>query len=286
MGRWSKVFNIDVMAVLKKVLKRFLRFFGYEIARVKTAEVGGILIDGTEFGWDSFQDMRRLMESQAGLTIFDVGANLGQSASRFHNLFSLEILHCFEPSPETFQRLSANLAGHPNTELWNLGVGSRAGSLQLIENSSSDMNSFLPPGETAWGQVIGKKKVSVVTLDDFAEINGVDFIHILKSDTQGFDFEVLKGADRLLWAQKIGLVYFEFIFSKMYSNLPPFEQIFGYLSERGYLLVSFYDICYQNSTASWMDALFVSSRFKKEFLKSDNNVLFPAGKNPFSKAQA
>lgn len=274
------------MAPLKKVFKLLLRFFGYEIARVKVTEEGGVFVKGTEFGWDPFQDMALLMDAQSGLTIFDVGANLGQSASKFRNLFSIISLHCFEPSPETFHRLSINLLGFPNTNLWNLGVGSRAGSLELIVNSSSDMSSFLPQGETAWGQVVGKKEVQVITLDNFTENNGIEFIHILKSDTQGYDFEVLRGADRLLRNQKIGLVYFEFIFSKMYANLPPFEQVFGYLAERGYLLVSFYDICYQNSTASWMDALFVSSKFKEECIKSDNNVLFPAGKDPFSNTQA
>lgn len=254
---------------------------------MKDAQTHGFLVKGTEFGWDAFQDMVRLMESQSKLTIFDVGANHGQSAVKFLNLFSIESLHCFEPSSRTFQRLSENLADSPlGTRLWNLGVGSRAGSLELIENTSPDMNSFLPPGETAWGQIQGKKQVPVVTLDDFAETNGVDFIHILKADTQGFDFEVLKGADRLLRSQKIGLVYFEYIFSKMYVGLPPFEQVFGYLTERGYLLVSFYDICFQNHAASWMDALFISSRFKQNFLESDNNVYFPAGKDPFSNTKA
>jgi len=74
----------------------------------------------------------------------------------------------------------------------------------------------------------------MTTLDQFAKEKSIDFIHILKSDTQGYDFEVLKGASGLLANQKIGFVHFEFIFSNMYANLPPFEEVFGFLSERGW----------------------------------------------------
>jgi hypothetical protein len=46
----------------------------------------------------------------------------------------------------------------------------------------------------------------------------VQFIDLLKSDTQGFDLEVLKGAQGLLDARKIRLIYLEVTFQKLYEH--------------------------------------------------------------------
>lgn len=270
------------MQQIKKAIRNILRAIGFDVVRTNLVKPEGFYITGSEFGWDAFCDMGHLIGAQSEITIFDIGANVGQSAGKFSKLFPNSTIHSFEPSPSTFRDLVANCASMPWVRPWNLGVGSSLGSLELIENSNPDMSSFLAPGEVTWGEIVRSTEVPMTTLDQFAKEKSIDFIHILKSDTQGYDFEVLKGASGLLANQKIGFVHFEFIFSNMYANLPPFEEVFGFLSERGYRLVSFYDICYQNKVASWMDALFVSSKFKAEHFKSDNHVVFPAGKNPFA----
>ena len=78
------------------------------------------------------------------------------------------------------------------------------------------------------------------------------------------DLEVFKGAERTMSANNVGLIYFEIIFSDMYKNLPPFAQVFDFLINRDFLLVSFYEFFYQNQLASWTDALFVH----KSYLRS------------------
>lgn len=75
------------------------------------------------------------------------------------------------------------------------------------------MSSFLPPGEFSWGKVVKYTDVRVVSLDSFARDHNIDFVHVVKSDAQGFDFEVLKGASDLMDENRIALVYFELIFS-------------------------------------------------------------------------
>ena len=62
----------------------------------------------------------------------------------------------------------------------------------------------------------------VVAVDDRQQA----LVDILKSDTQGYDFEVFKGAQQAMRDNRIGLLYFEFIFSDMYKNLPPFDEVF------------------------------------------------------------
>jgi hypothetical protein len=83
-------------------------------------------------------------------------------------------------------------------------------------------------------------------------------VDILKSDTQGYDYEVLRGAEETIQASKIGLIYFEFTFSDMYETLPPFDRVFRHLIDRNFALVSMYDFHHQNELASFADMLFVN----------------------------
>jgi len=85
---------------------------------------------------------------------------------------------------------------------------------------------------------------------------------LLKSDTQGFDLEVLKGADRMLAEHRIRLIYLEIIFSKMYENLPRADKIYAFMADHGFELVSFYKTYFQNGRAGWTDALFIDPDFK------------------------
>ncbi|MFN2542396.1 MAG: FkbM family methyltransferase, partial [Chthoniobacterales bacterium] len=84
---------------------------------------------------------------------------------------------------------------------------------------------------------------------------------ILKSDTQGYELEVFKGAEEVIRENRIGLIYFEFIFAEMYRDLPPFDQVYRYLVERDFLLVGIYNFHRQNDLASWADILFVNREY-------------------------
>ena len=125
------------------------------------------------------------------------------------------------------------------------------------------MSSFLPPAETCWGEIETTTNVDVLTLDSFASKHHIELIHILKSDTQGYDFHVLKGAEALMKENRIGMIYFEFIFSKMYKDLPSFDEVFRFLLDHHFALVTFYQPFYQQNLLGWTDMLFINSDFQR-----------------------
>lgn len=223
-----------------------------------------VRVDPAALGMDPFQDMRRFLGGEGSPLVLDVGANVGQTVERVQGVFPGARIHSFEPSPGTFEVLKRNCAGRENVTLWNRGVGSAEGRLMFQENERSDMSSFLAPGERCWGRVVKETEVEVVTLDAFARREGIEFVHVLKSDTQGFDFEVFKGAEGLMAEGRIALIYFEFIFSDMYQQLPPFHEVFKHLTERRFALVSFYESHYQRELVSWTDALFIHLPFHEK----------------------
>lgn len=125
------------------------------------------------------------------------------------------------------------------------------------------MSSFLAPSGFSWGKIVKSTNVQVTTLDSFAKGNSVDFIHVLKSDTQGFDFEVFQGASQLMKEERIALIYFEFIFSEMYENLPSFDDVFRHLRKYNFSLVAFYGQHFQKDLVSWTDLLFINREFNQ-----------------------
>jgi len=214
-----------------------------------------------EVGQSALADMKRFVPAQARPLILDVGANTGQSVKRFRKAFPASVIHSFEPSRRVFEQLKTNIAGKEGVFAWNYALGSAVGQQTLLENVHSDMSSFLELSKTGWGKIEKESTVEVMTVDRFLAGQQIEFVDVLKSDTQGYDFEVIKGAEQTMRRNRVGLLYFEFIFSEMYQNLPRFDEVFRHLTDRGFRLVSIYEMRHQNNLASWADALFANQEY-------------------------
>lgn len=238
------------MAVtFKALVKHALHKIGYDLS------------SRPALGCDPFLDMAKLTQSGGRPTVFDVGANVGQTVGSFRKYFARPIIHAFEPGDVTFQALKSNTAGVEDLYLNHIALGSHPERKLFIENSQSDMSSFLEPGRDCWGSVRGRREVDVDTVDSYCSRTSVGQIDILKTDTQGFDYEVLKGARRMFGEHRINLVYLEIIFNQMYRELPRFDDLYRLLSDQGLVLVCIYAMQYQDNRASWTDALFVDPEF-------------------------
>lgn len=238
------------MRKLRGLVRAVARRLGYDVRRVWS-------------GQEPFKDALDFLKGQPNPVVIDVGANIGQTANVVSKLMPQAIIHSFEPSPSTFAQLQRNCRTCTNVTTWNRGVGSCVGELPFIENTNSDMSSFLQPGVDCWGAVNKRTTVPVITLDAFVEEQAIPRVSLLKSDTQGFDFEVFKGASGLLADDRVGLIYFEFIFSSMYENLPKFHDVFQFLTERRFSLVGIYQQHRQRHCLSWADLLFVHQSLRE-----------------------
>jgi FkbM family methyltransferase len=234
---------------LRGAFKSAVRALGYDIRKVET-------------GQDAFRDVAQILRSQTSSLVFDVGANTGQTIERLLSLLPTPVIHAFEPGQAAFRTLQRSYSVFKTIRLNQFALGAAPGQLPFFENSELDMSSLLPLGPAGWGSIERHAKVDVVTIDDYCTVHGIGTIDLLKSDTQGFDLEVLKGADRMLAEHRIRLIYLEIIFSKMYENLPRADKIYAFMSDHGFELVSFYKTYFQNGRAGWTDALFIDPDFK------------------------
>ena len=234
--------------MIRRAVKQLLRRVGIDIRFIP------------KLGFDAYADMRKLAATQRPL-VFDIGANRGQTIEHFRSAFARPVIHAFEPGLETFAELQRRWTGDPDLHLNNIALGARQESRMFLHTEPDNMSSFLEPSVDAWGEIRDRYPVEVMTVDHYCAAHGIERIDILKSDTQGFDLEVIKGAQRMIDNRAIHLIFMEITFSDMYKGLPRFDEIYAYVASRGFALVSFYDFYYQHDRAGWTDALFIAEEF-------------------------
>ncbi len=123
------------------------------------------------------------------------------------------------------------------------------------------MSSFLEPGPEYWGEVKRRVTVPVTTLDNYCAELSIERLDILKTDTQGYDLEVLRGSADLLGRHRVRLIYLEISYADVYESGPGLDEVYAFLRGRGFFLVSFYNFAFKNGRADWSDALFVDPEF-------------------------
>jgi len=239
---------------LRTALRRLaLRYTGYDIHK-----------HDAERDVDYWADMAEILSERGSVTAFDVGANQGQTLSTLVEVFANVSIHAFEPSPSIFSQLSEAFARNKDVTLNNCGVGCQKSEMELMENTHSTMTSFLELGPQGWGEIVQRIKVPVTTIDDYSAERGIEHINLLKIDTQGFDFEVIKGAKRMLTETRIDLVLTEITFAQLYKGLPPFDVIYAHMAERGYHLTGVYNQHREGRILDWADVMFASPSILRE----------------------
>ena len=172
--------------------------------------------------------------------VFDVGANVGQSAEKFANAFPDAQIHSFEPVAGTFRTLQRALSKRANVRCHRVALGSREGETTLYLTGAPDANSVTnslikPP------KSVGSETVELCTVDKFAGDADISRVDLLKVDAEGFDLEVLIGARRLLSSQKVAFVLAEVGFHPGDKRHVLFDDVRSYLIPFGFSVFGFYE---------------------------------------------
>lgn len=217
------------MAV-REFLRRGLRWWGYSAFRSASLPIG----------LDLVADVSRIKDFAAMRVVFDVGANVGDWTRDYLAHAPEATFYCFEPTADTYAALTRAMAGHPRVRTLNCAAGDTAGTAALHRIGTSVQHSLLaPPSDQP---AAATETVSVVTLDAFADANGISHVDLLKTDTEGYDAQVLAGAARLLSEKRIDFVFVEVNFAKNDAGHSDFDGIAAQLKRHGYQPIGFYDL--------------------------------------------
>ncbi len=233
--------------MINNLVRGIFRLGGLEVFRRKTMPRGVALE----------VDLERLIPRPR--VIFDVGANVGQTAIRLASLFPTAEVYAFEPVRETFVHLARNTRFNPHIKPQKVAMGASDGKAKMKIAADSTWNRIVTEAEN------GSSKLEDVTLrsvDPFCQEHGIQHLALLKTDCEGFDMEVLKGASRMLAEQKIDCIYCEVNFLRD-GRHGDFYDIDAYLRQFNYVFYGLYDYSgwqYDVGQEGFTNALFVAPR--------------------------
>ncbi|HXL81266.1 MAG TPA: FkbM family methyltransferase [Pyrinomonadaceae bacterium] len=173
--------------------------------------------------------------------VFDVGANVGDFVDCVLAHQPWAVVHAFEPIPAAFQCLSSRFKEYQGIYCRNIALGSTRHEGRLNVSRYQQASSFLENGQLLDEEVYGidftvgeTKRVSVDTVTEYSDTNHIDRIKLLKLDVQGYEIEVLKGAEPIL--RRIDYIYAEGQFQELYKDGPLYSDIFEFLNQRNFKL--------------------------------------------------
>jgi FkbM family methyltransferase len=217
-------------------------------------------------------------------TIFDVGANNGDTLVEFKKWWPKSKVHCFEPQRECWEKLDEKVTKYNYSDVvinryavgsekineaifYSHDITSGQSGLHKINNNSIDSidqkniksNSERKVYENRLNH---ERTIKVDTLINYIESFDIGHIDLLKIDTQGYEPEVLGGLKESL--SNVDVVITELMFYDFYERSLSFSDIEKFLLPAGF---SLFDISHisknpMNGRTDWVDVIYINDRLR------------------------
>jgi FkbM family methyltransferase len=211
--------------------------------------------------------LSEVLQSRGINCVIDVGGNRGLFAQRLRLLGYAGRIVSFEPSPTVLPVIRAAAERDPDWTIRPVALSSEPGHAELHLHKGPELDSMLDALPGVVDQVpemtgTGTATITLSTLEDeFPEvIAGIaDPKVLLKSDTQGYDAEVIRGAGVKGLDSAVAAVLVELAAQPIYSGQPAMTQVMELIMGGGFTPVAF-EPFFQSSDGLRMvelDALFL-----------------------------
>ncbi len=174
--------------------------------------------------------------------IFDIGANVGNYAMVMRRLGFLGNIVSFEPLSETFKKLQKNAVKDNNWEAINIALGNKDGESEINiagNNDSSSILEMMPlhSKSAPESSYIGKERIKVNKLDTVFDMYCEKGDNVfVKIDTQGYELNVLQGAEKSL--SHIKGIQIEMSLVQLYDGGILYKEMIELIEKKGFSLFS------------------------------------------------
>jgi FkbM family methyltransferase len=223
--------------MIKKLIRQAIQRCGYRYFKIAYQPIG----------LDHAYDVARFLGSAKNLrVVFDVGANEGQSVEHYVRAFPCAQIYSFEPFAGAYESLVRRVSNFARVRTFQLAFAdtNRAARIQpaALSVQNSLRNELSGNCSSKGGEL-----VVIKTLESFCAEQDITHIDLLKTDTEGFDLEVLKGAEAMLRSHRIQFIFSEASLRPDDSYHTSFFRVTEYLSRFGYSFVDLYDHAFVSS---------------------------------------
>jgi FkbM family methyltransferase len=136
--------------------------------------------------------------------MLDIGANIGVYAVHLSGLPQMRRLHCFEPTPATYEELARNLAlqdGPDRFEARQVAVSDREGTVAFSLYGEMAGNNAVEDTRVQKKVPKGSTEVACAPLD--ALVDATDERLAVKIDVEGHELAVIAGGGRVLTENRV-----------------------------------------------------------------------------------
>ena len=166
-------------------------------------------------------------------SIVDVGANIGDTMLLLRQVTDKPI-HCFEGDPFYFNILEQNARGIAAVRLHALLLAESPETIRVKNKSQLGTSQFVPDAEKG-------EELHFDSLDHFFQGQATgEEIGLIKTDTDGYDLRILRGAKELLRRHQ-PVIFMEYDRKLFEQNQDDGISFLHYLKELGYEDVLVYD---------------------------------------------
>ncbi len=157
----------------------------------------------------------KYFKGENNLTIFDVGANIGNYTHTLVDAFPNSKIYAFEPNPLTFNLLKENTKNNNFIHCYKIGFSNLKGTSEIFSYKSDEISEHASLYKDVMSDLhndnsISSFQINLETLDEFCSEHQIAKIDFIKIDTEGHEYSVLSGASNLIKSKAIEVIQFEF----------------------------------------------------------------------------
>lgn len=228
---------------LQGAIQNIERFFGYKLV--------SILPSGRLRWLGGRATLKDVLERLSVNCVLDVGANQGQYGLGLRRIGYKGSIFSFEPIQANLEKLESVAKNNGPWRTFRYALGAANGKLPINVTEDTVFSSFLTPREDSQerfpqNRVERTEEVEIRRLDDILEscLSGIQSPRLyLKLDTQGFDLEVVKGAESAL--ANVLALQTEISFKSIYAGMPGFLESIQEFQARGFEVVDFWPVNFE-----------------------------------------
>ena len=202
----KKIIKLLSFLKLNRLIKIILEKYGYTISNLNNPSF--------------FDILNKVIKIYDVKLIIDIGANIGQFSKKILSLDYKEKIILVEPIRSTFIELEKQLKGNnseknKNLLLNNIALSTQTSKMKMYKvnrnNGKGDMNSFFKTNENSTkliknSNVISHEYVDAVDINEFFSNIAIEENTLIKIDTEGHDFELLKHLDKKYFQKVLGFI--------------------------------------------------------------------------------